>query len=209
MVRKQELFVTRVAQARQSGGGWAKGRTRRDLRGGREREKNTFTFTHTHTHKHKHGRKKENKQAGRRMSARRFPRAATPLLSTPCQQGPLSPCETRPVILVVGEEGGGHSSRETSACLFRIGLNGFRLRTDTWPGMRPSPSPSFAAYLHALARPRRGARPRCQPRGLGQCCPCGWIVPGLEPTPGITDEVISILGALAHPHPFSPAPLLD
>lgn len=62
----------------------------------------------------------------------------------------------------------------------------------------------------------KGSSPALSAAGLGQCCQCGWIVPGLEPTPGITDEVISILGApgggagqSTHPHPVSSAPLLD
>lgn len=79
MVRK--LFVTRVAQARQLGGGWAKGRTRRDLRGGREGRKyhiHTHTHAPTHTNANEKKRKQAGRQAGRRMSARRFPRAATP-----------------------------------------------------------------------------------------------------------------------------------
>lgn len=62
-VRKQELFVTRVAQARQLGGGWAKGRTRRDLlRGGREVGK-THSLTPTHTNTNEKKRRQADRQA--------------------------------------------------------------------------------------------------------------------------------------------------
>lgn len=65
----------------------------------------------------------KNKQAG---VSNEIPRAATPSRRHP-NRAPLAPRETRPVASISR----GHSSRETRACLFRIGLNDFPLRTDT------------------------------------------------------------------------------
>lgn len=67
--------------------------------------------------------------------------------------------------------------------------------------MSPSLSPSFAAYLHALARPRRGGLPGLSAAGLSRC---GCIVEGLEPTI-IVYEIIHQWSKFGKKHP--PAPI--
>lgn len=66
------------------------------------------------------------KKTSKRDVSNEIPRAATPSRRHP-NRAPLAPRETRPFTSISR----GHSSRETRACLFRIGLNDFPLRTDT------------------------------------------------------------------------------
>lgn len=56
--------------------------------------------------------------------------------------------------------------------------------------MIPSPSPSFAAYLHALARPNSTEKGRSSGLSAAGLSRCGWVVEALESTPSFICEVI-------------------
>lgn len=67
--------------------------------------------------------------------------------------------------------------------------------------MSPSPSPSFAAYLHALVRPSSTEKGRSSGLSAAGLSWCGWIVQALEPTQSFICEVIQQCLKFGRKHP--------